>query len=606
MFLTPPMQPHMEHMIYNEMVINTSPDGGNGSGQHNMFGPGYGGFQPPTDHSVHHPVIQPFTAMPSGPTSQVRHHHDEFQGSHITPPRSNISERVMDSTGVRKELSRNPRLKGISFVVPDDDARESRQDNQTPVASSGRGTPTTGTSTQPRANGFIKEEDRIQIPPPTASITSLESYFAKQFLNKKLADVTLVLVNANTQQTERFPAHSFVLGRSDKLYQLLEHAEKSDSLFNPMLVRANSTTSWADEMEGEESLTASPPVKAVYSAQDGTTTITFETSVNREAFLLVLRTLYGASDWEIDAFLDPGYPGHQAVHENTSHHSDSGSDDEASSVIHHQPSPEPTHAEVTSHEIQMLERAIDLFCAGVLLGLDGIIYKAIGRIGQVGLDFDGGAFERLMKFLLEDSHEMKNDKALNSPHWNFTDGLLGEAIDLFARSIADDFKLDSRASNSKYINRLGSSHASYPQTGLPAPPPGINQHQRITRQIQSTILISLPFEIMKQILEHGGLGTNGRKKLFDLASSVVQEREKRRKRELKALQEMMDKKNGSENSGDSNSDILVMDIYPEVLCWEESAVSTFGHGGVGIEIAKRRKGGPGGRMLWKVGNRASN
>jgi len=84
------------------------------------------------------------------------------------------------------------------------------------------------------------------------------------------------------------------------------------------------------------------------------------------------------------------------------------------------------------------------------------------------------------------------------------------------------------------------------------------------------------------------------------------EREKRRKRELKALQEMMDKKNGSENSGDSNSDILVMDIYPEVLCWEESAVSTFGHGGVGIEIAKRRKGGPGGRMLWKVGNRASN
>jgi hypothetical protein len=41
-----------------------------------------------------------------------------------------------------------------------------------------------------------------------------------------------------------------------------------------------------------------------------------------------------------------------------------------------------------------------------------------------------------------------------------------------------------------------------------------------------------------------------------------------------------------------------------VLC-EESAVSTFGHGGVGIEITKRRKGGPGGRLLWKVG-RGSN
>ncbi|KAF8250930.1 hypothetical protein K440DRAFT_616573 [Wilcoxina mikolae CBS 423.85] len=602
MFLAPSMQPHMEHIMYNEMVINTSPDGGNGTGQHNMFGPGYGGFQPPTDHSIHHPVMQPFSSLPTGPSSQVQPRQDEFPRPHITPPRSNASEQAMDGTGARKELPRNPRLKGISFVVPDDEARETIQDTLTPVASSGRGTPTTGASTQPGANGIVKKEDRAQLPPPTP-MTSLESYTTKQFLNKKLADVTLVLVNPTTQQTERFPAHSFVLGRSDKLYQLLEHAEKSDSSFNPTLVRTNSTTSWADEMEGEYALTSSPSIKATYSTQDGFTTITFETSVNRESFLLGLKTLYGASDWEIDTFLNLSHPGHQPTHDITSHDSDNGS--EASSVIHHQPSPEPSRTEVITPEVQMLERAIDLFCAGVLLGLDGIICKAIGRIRQWGLSFDGGAFERLMKFLLEDSQEMRHDKSLHSPHWNFTDSLLSDAIDIFAHSIADDFKLDFRAPSSEYINRLSCTQASsYPQTGLRTPP-GINQIQR-TRQIQSTILISLPFEIMKRILEHGGLAPNGRKKRFDLASSVVQERERRRKRELKAFQDMIDKKNGSESGGDSNSDILAMDTYPEVLCWEESAVSTFGHGGVGIEIAKRRKGGPGGRMLWKVGNRASN
>lgn len=259
-----------------------------------------------------------------------------------------------------------------------------------------------------------------------------------------------------------------------------------------------------------------------------------------------------------------------------------------------------------SSQVQVLERAIRLLGAGVLLGVDAIVEAAIGNIKHWGLDFHGGAFERLIKFLLQESEGLKNDGALASPCWDFTAALLDEAIELFAYSIAQDFKLDKLAPNSKHLNRLGNQAIS-PQVTAPPPPPP-SQPKRMTRQAQSTILISLPFEIMKRVLEHDALASNGRRRLFDLASSVVQERERRRKRELKAIHDhLIDKKagGGSESGGDGASDILSTDCYPDVLCWEESAVSTFGHGPAGIEIARRRKGGPGGRMLWKVGNRAS-
>ena len=211
-----------------------------------------------------------------------------------------------------------------------------------------------------------------------------------------------------------------------------------------------------------------------------------------------------------------------------------------------------------------------------------------------------------MKFLLYDSEEMKNDKALSSPHWAFTDGLLEEAIDLFAHSIPDGFKMDFRAPHSKFLNRLGTGDSLPPSAiSTPGIPVG-SQHQPMIPQIQSTILLSIPFDVMKQILEHNALARNGRRRAFELSSSVVQERERRRKRELRALQDQQqcgDRKNPSE----SGSDILdKADTYPEVLCWEESAVSTFGHGSIGIEIARRKKGGPGGRMLWKVGTRGGS
>jgi len=184
--------------------------------------------------------------------------------------------------------------------------------------------------------------------------------------------------------------------------------------------------------------------------------------------------------------------------------------------------------------------------------------------------------------------------------------LLGEAVDLFAHSIPDGFKMDFRAPHSKFLNRLGAEESSPPST-VPTPAlTAATQHQRLIRQVQSTVLLSIPFDVMKQILEHNALARGGRRRAFELSSSVIQERERRRKRVLKALQDHQqggDRKNASESGSDFGEK---GDNYPDVLCWEESAVSTFGHGGIGIEITRRRKGGPGGRMLWKIGTRGGS
>ncbi|KAF8053920.1 hypothetical protein FPV67DRAFT_1461870 [Lyophyllum atratum] len=281
--------------------------------------------------------------------------------------------------------------------------------------------------------------------------------------------------------------------------------------------------------------------------------------------------------------------------------SDANSDD-TSSAAH---SPMPADDESRSQQVRMLERSIQIFAAGVLLGLDDIVFKAIDNIKRWGLHLEGGAFERLLKFLLYDSEEMRSDKALSSPHWTFTDGLLEEAIDLFAHSIPDGFKIDFRAPHSKFLSRFGTGDHPPPSAVSTPAVSAANQHQRMIRQIQSTVLLSIPFDVMKQILEHNALARNGRRRAFELSSAVIQERERRRKRELKAHQDQQQGGGERKNPSENGSEIIDRaDTYPDVLCWEESAVSTFGHGGIGIEIARRKKGGPGGRMLWKVGTRA--
>jgi hypothetical protein len=557
--LTPPpsmglpgMQP-VDSMMFNEMMYNYA----NGvPGQQPVYPSRYGAYQSPNDPQVHHGKQQ----FPSPSSGQDHHEHPNAQ-------RSNGPPQAKQPNGAHKKSIRNPRLRGISFVSPDED----NKGIQSPVSSSGQGTPKL-----PAAQHVLKDEDRQEQQQHATLMSSLESYMTQQFLNERLSDVMLVLVEPKTGNVDRFPAHSFVLGRSEKLYQVLGHPKKHVPSHQSQ--RSVSRDSWADEMEGDGEQHHAGEPGVTYDGQN----ITFETSVSRESFLLVLKSLYGGSEWELDAFLDPKHPGYWSAIESVSHTLQNLNVSEDNSGHHTEDQPIPIHAETVSPEVQVLERAFQILSAGVLLGMDDIVYRAIDNIKCRGLAFEGGAFERLMKFLLFDAEELKKDAALSSPHWNFTDHLLHEAIDLFARSIPEEFKLDFRAPTSKYLNRLGGSLSSPP---VLATSPGITQHQRIIRQIQSTILISLPFEIMKQILEYGGLGISSRKKLFDLATAVVRERERRRKRESKAYQELMGK-DGEEVQG-----------YPEILLCEESVVMSFGHGGVGIEITKRRKGGPGGRLL---------
>jgi hypothetical protein len=394
------------------------------------------------------------------------------------------------------EVARDPRLFNISFVAPD-----------------------------------VGPENGVN-----GAAGSLDSYALSQFLSDNLADVSLVLIDPHSQETEKFPAHSFVLGRSLKLAGLLQSAFGSET------VTVDAASTWDESIDNLAANLAA--VKIVCSPHDHATTLTFGTSVSREAFLLVLKSLYGAPEWEMDAFVDPSHP--------------------------HDPS--------LSKEVAMLERSIQVFVASVILGVDIMAFKAVEGIRRWGLTLEGGAFERLVKLLSLEANELRSSSVLRSNHWNFVQPLLHEAIVTFCRNLPEDFKLDTRAPNSKYLLR--------PSHDLMSTPRPLEQMQLI-RQVHSTILLSVPFEILKLMLEQESLSVNGTKKRFDLALAVIQEREKRRKRELKAIQDQKDPGH-------------------EVLYWEESVVSTFGHGAIGIEITKRKKGGPGGRMLWKVGKQPTN
>ncbi|KAA8892785.1 hypothetical protein FN846DRAFT_896552 [Sphaerosporella brunnea] len=597
-----PMQPAMENMMFSDMA-NNSPGGGQGE----MFVPGpYGGFQPPTpDHSGQHPPMRhPHFQSMGGP--DMHHHPDSrHQMSPPAQPSSGFHTPAVEHQQAPNKPAPSVRLGGLSFVAPDEDPKNIKDSVKAPDTAPKTPPPP---PPQPRSSVQLAAHDGANTcfqrkdvnSQHHLSILPLDSYLAQQFMSKKLADVTLVLVRRGAHN-ESFPAHSFILGRSPKLCELLEHAEKMDS-YSTAPARPNS---WADDVEGEESLARMPAIRSVYSVRDGMITISMDTSVDREPFLLVLKTLYGASGWDLDAFLDPQHPGHQGTN-------GVKEADDAAFVIHkslsslslvsHDSNNNGRNQDV-SVQVQMLERSIQIFCAGALLGLDNVIFQAIDSIKRWGLVFEGGAFERLLKFLLEDVNVMKNDPALRTPHWAFADSLLDEAIGIFARDVPEGFKLDFRAPNSQFLNRLGSNLSPPPSTISTPPAQGANQQLRMFRQIQSTILLSVPFDVMKRILEHDTwMVANGRRRIFELSSAVVQERERRRKREIKAIMDLGGKA-GSDSGSDPGDRIL--DSYPEVLCWEESAVSTFGHGGIGIEIAKRRKGGPGGRMLWKVGRSSS-
>jgi hypothetical protein len=570
-------QPQTRH-VFNE--LGNSPENANGPLQqqkHDLFGPVYGGFRiSPNETSQ---AIAPPVPIASNMTVRPT---DEFQLP-IDSPKQDASN--VTSHSKSSSTTEPTQIKNISFVPVGDEGVASAQGGQDPTRPS-----------------FMNEHVKDRAGQPLPPSTGLESYISSQFLNDKLADVSIVLVNPNDNIRRQFPAHSFVLGRSEKLSQLLEHA-LNPTVTGMQLSMIPSCTFGSYEGEDEELLMKMRPIRATRSDGDRDITITFRTTVDPKAFLAVMKVLYSASHWEINALLDPNHPGHcyanetslttaarppgfeqspklQTLHSNTSH---------------------------SSQQVQMLEKSIETFCAAVLLGLDEVVFEAINHIKRWGLALEGGAFERLIQFLIDDSQRLQMDQSLSSQHWMFVEPLLDEATALFARNIPAEFKLDPRVPTSPYITRFGNNWRTSPLQTRVTTPVGQDQHQRIVRQAHSTILLSLPFMIMKGILEHDLLAVVGRKQRFDLAASVVQERERRRKRELRLfLDESTNRKDNGRNSVVETMEFNMAEKpkdCTDVLFWEESAVSTFGHGGIGIEIARRRKGGPGGRMLWKVGKR---
>lgn len=552
----------------------------------------------------------------------------QFQAPPETTKKSEGTPTLKPGVPVGTENSiaaRNPKLQGISFIVDDE---EPASYNGTSPTSTARTSENTQTHSQ--KDGSDETSTPKDIASPTSDIFPIPqfptSYMASRFLSEKLADVRLVLHAKGTEKDPgvTFPAHSFVLGQSPKLCKLIEDAWGTDQV---PLKRATSSSSWAEEMEDDAQLGEGIGLETVqsnteslhssYSSANRLTTITFTTHskyVTQESFLLALKSMYLGHQLELDAYLDPTHPNHDKVSQLRREISDFGSP--ASSVtlsVGSQPSLGLDDGK--SQEIRMLERSIELLTAGCLLGLDGVVQKAVDGIRSWGMRFEGKALERLFKFLLQDTVDMQKDSALSNiiqGSEGIKQGLIQsitpDAIDFFARNLPATFRPDFRAPSSKYLSRL-SIIASPPETGSSTPQTAMSskaQDARMLRTAYSTLFFSLPFEVLKEVLEHPDLVVRGKKQRFDLSCGVMQERERRRKRESKAIQEKVGLAPGDQldgvfhQMGGTGID-GVTDDQLELLFWEESVVTTFGHGDVGVELVKRRKGAPGGRMLWKIG-----
>ncbi|KAI5782622.1 hypothetical protein EDC01DRAFT_618981 [Geopyxis carbonaria] len=552
MFMPPPIPPHIDNVMYSGEILGNGMDGN--MNQHRSFSP-LSGFQPNDPRG-----LQNFPP-PQGPLMSS---HASLRSQPHPEITRNIQERV--PAVVEKTNGVNPALREICFVAP--------EENDKAVSDK-----TKGESAVDAVNELRPPSVKINNIQPSP-IGKLESYMLHHFLNDSIADVSIVLKNPATRRLMSFPAHSFVLCRSTKLFRMLDSTRGTP----PLRDMHSNTASWADDFDTDYP----EPIRTTFSPQHRKTTITISALLDHDAFIVALRTLYGAPDWTLDAFLDPDHPSHHQP----------GIDRDAVSKLLSPPGISP--------QVAMLEKSIGLFSVGIVLGLEDVIHKAICGITRWGMSFEGEGFERLLKFLLYDVHQMKNDKVLESHHWDFAGPLLRNAIACLAQNLGG-FKIDFRAPSSKYLIRInqvspGSSGRNSPLNSL------TGQLPKSLRRIHSTILLSLPFEILKSVLEHDSLASEGKKQRFDLATSVIQERERRRRREIKALQESGDKKLDDEEKKSESTNLadVKVDSETEVLFWEESVVSTFGHGAIGIEVTKRRKGGPGGRMLWKVGRRGSN
>ena len=578
-------------------------------------------------------------------------HHDQLEQEQKHRREGSSSSKPEFSSALRPRQSsvidQNPRLRKISFIAADCDPQQ--------VLSIGQADGFSRFSASSDGQGFgeAKETKRShpgldRSPAPTDSNSSniaaaqrLQSHALSYFLSDALADVDLILKHTQNghEVARKFKAHSFILARSTKLYGLFEGAAKKADIAkaSSKLSRTSSMTSWADEMEIEDQGEGKYPCEE-HSVPDSKLTVLLESDdkyVSQDSFILAFRSLYGASDWDLEAFLDPMHPQHRTLEwTRGSTETSKGPDGTVPDAprVHGQSSLQNGVGSAKGEEVRMLERSIELFATGTLLGVEEVVNKARWGIRRWGLQLQGGAIERLLEFITEDSGTEDSSENPMRRHGELKDQLLEEAVGFLAECLPAGFKPDNKAPASEFLVRFPKSLSQLPKPTSESllsssPAPEAKSGAERQKEVYSTILLSLPFSILKSVLEHERFtkGNFDWKARYDIAKAVVQERERRRKRSFRASQGLpVGKAVGVSRSGDmpwtgeaeenegSQPEVADADTAREKegsewesLYWEESVLYAFGHGGRGencTQLTRRRKGVPSGRILWKAGD----
>lgn len=601
-------------------------------------------FTPTHSFPVHldlqHP--HPQHSVFSSPPDRMVHFDNLHQGQH-QQQQPQVFENTLETplnakTRHSSVTESNPLLRNISFFPPDSD--QLRDANSAGKMEHRNHIP--NDNGEARSEDFGSRVENSRDSSSRAAAHRLQTYCLEYYLSDRLADVNLFVKKFGDEfeWSEQFNAHSFILGRSMELVHLIEDTIKrneEEALASTGVAElagglgSTPLTAWADEMENErrneEYLT---PITGT-TTPSRKVTILLETSdkyLSRDSFLLTLRWLYGGEDWELDAYLDPSHPKYRTLEWMRENTKKAEQEPTAELVTGLESISLGSVKESESEEVHMLERSFALLAAGTLLGVDEVIDKGTWGIRRWGMRFEGSAFERLLAFTLEANKEVDDNQALangvrgpKARYGMFTKHLLDEATAFLVKGLPNPFKFDPRAPTSKYLVRFRENpyQSSTPERSVLRD----FNHSENLREAYSTVLLSVPFDLLRTILEHDGFATRSgdRKGIarYDIAKAVVHERERRRKhcfkvtRERRAsiCSEAADVVITDERNTDPNSDQNMVSVPPsekgdlelENLYWEESVLCTFGHGGNGLEITRRRKGGnSGGRVLWKVGD----
>ena len=159
--------------------------------------------------------------------------------------------------------------------------------------------------------------------------------------------------------------------------------------------------------------------------------------------------------------------------------------------------------------------------------------------------------------------------------------LLQNIVDFLAYYFPKDFVLDSNAQQLKRNPRFPAIDTSRPSTSDPrlsriqfgeVPVEEITRSSKIATTL-SSVLVSLPFPVLKSLLEHYVLGGRlGWPKAVDLMKTVIEERENRRSRVLR-----------------HRTIIVTDDALARNARWEESVEPSKQHQS-GFRVARHRKG----------------